>query len=357
MSSKSFHDRFCRAYGRVLVAVFACVAPSLIFAQTPGTGRQIFKSNLVEVDFSFEKTNLLVGEPLVLILDVKNVSTDLPRYNFSSRLVLPEGNDLQVYVQRPGAVEFQAEGSMERNSYPSYVTPIWSGRSVRIVRKVLYEASHPSGYLFDKPGPCIVRANCQFIINDREHLEIAIPPTQVTVTVPTNEADRNAFEAISKPEIAQALDSGFAEKPEVLKTLQAVADKYPQTSYGRMCLRVAAVSLTTGDIAKVREAVRELRKYFDLYPDDEHLPEIVHSLAMTHHQLKDYETARAWMNHLQLRFPDCIYLRNQFPLFEYYVNAPAKALKDQPWYLMEKPWIVPTVPLPTSLAVSAGPSD
>jgi hypothetical protein len=356
MSLYGFHDLLCHTCRHLIVTALTCIAPSLIFAQAPEPGRQIYRSQLAEVDFRFEKTSLLVGEPLVLILDVKNVSKSIPHYNFSSRMVLPQGNDLEVHVQKPGGVEFQAEGSMERNSYPSYITQIANGQSVRLVRQVLYEASSPSGYLFDKPGPCRVRARCEFKLNDQEQVEIAIPPTQITVTAPTGDAAR-AFEAIAKPEIARALDLGFADKPETLKTLQTAAAKYPQTLYGRICLQVAALSLAAGDNASVREAISALRKFSELYPDDPSMPEIVHALAMSHHRLKDYEAARAWINHLQLRFPDSTYLRNQFPLYEYYVNAPAKFVQAQPWYLMEKPWIVPTLPVPTNLAVSANPSD
>ena len=356
MSLKGFYDFPCRAYRLFIVAALACIAPSLLFAQSPGPGRQTDKSALAEVDFRFEKTDLLVGEPLVLILDVKNVSKSLAYYNFSSRMVLSEGNDLEVHVQKPGGVEFQAEGSMERNTYPSYITQIANGQSVHLVRTVLYEASNPSGYLFDKAGPCRVRARCEFRLNDQERVEIAIPPTQITVTAPNGE-NLKAFEAIAKPEIAKALDAGFADKPETIKTLQAVAAKYGQTSYGRMCLQVAAMSLSVGDDTSVREAVVALRKYVDLYPDDRNMPEIIHTLATSYHRLKDYDAARAWINHLQLGFPDCVYLRTQFPLYDYYVHAPAKAIQGQPWYLMEKPWANPTIPLPKSLAVSASPSD
>jgi hypothetical protein len=316
------------------------------------TAERVAMFESVEMKLTLGPTELLVGQPLYfqILLTHKNPeASNIPV--FSSRLQLPEGNDVDVFVQAPGESEVRLEGAMEAGIYSGNAIEVPPGRAVNYQMPLIYDKNQQNGYIFSKPGEYNVRVQLRFSLSsDPTPRKFAIPNTRITVREPEGRA-ADAWKLLNNAEAAKALQLNRIGDDAVRKAITQVGDQYIDTPYGKAAARAVAVSAAYSNPQKadLNQTLDVLRKYEKTYRQDADTDLIVYTIAASYHLLQQYDAAREWLFYLMEKYPSSALVRKQDPLINYYYIAPAEAAVSFPWYLLEKPWIVPGAKPPTDL--------
>lgn len=302
----------------------------------------------LEVKFGIEKTDLQIGEPLVLVTRIAGKSANPEPVQYHSRMQLPEGNDVEVFVQAPGEVEKRASGALESAIYSALILHVGPGESYQHTLPLLYEAANKEGYLFNRAGQYRLRAKLTFSSRYRGNdFTAEIPPTTINVTAPTGAA-AEAYAQLANPAAAKALELTSTRNAELIARLRQVGEKYPQTVQGREALRTAVLSEAYSEKADLKQIIPRLKKYQSLYPEDRGTDHVVYTIAAAHNTLQQIDLAREWYFYLLDAYPASTLIRREDQLYVYYYGNPAEAAKRGPWYLMEKPWEIPGSKLPVA---------
>ncbi|MGI8905813.1 MAG: hypothetical protein ACR2IE_04900 [Candidatus Sumerlaeaceae bacterium] len=330
--------------------LYAIALPILLVGSIATAAERSGRFEDVELRISLSPTEIMVGQPVVLQLTMSNKATEsggIPV--FSARLQLPEGNDLDIFVQAPGESETRLEGALESGLYSGSAIEVPPGRTIKHEMNLIYDKAQPNGYIFSKPGEYMMRAQVRFSLSTNpEPRKLALSGVKITVRAPEGPA-AEAWKLINNPEAARALQLGKLPNDDIRQKFAEVGDKFPTTPYGKTCARVVAVSTAFGPKADMRQALPLLLKYEKTYRKETDSDLIAYTIAGAHHVQQEYDLAREWMYYMIDQYPQSTLLRKQDPLYKYYCLDPAEALLTFPWYLTEKPWIVPGSKPPTSL--------
>jgi hypothetical protein len=308
----------------------------------------------VRIKLSLGPTEIRVGEAPVLTMELfntgKGMGSSLPI--FSAKLQLPEGNDIEVYVQPQGEAETRLQGGMEAGVYSGTAIEVPPGRTIDHEVKLLYDTSMPNGFLFSKPGEYGIRATLRFTMSNSPEPRRLTVAGKITVRPAEGEA-AEAFKRINDAESAKALQLGSIPNEQLAKKFGEVAEQYPRTTYGKACARALTIHTAYKKGADIREALPVLKKYESTYRTDSDTDLIVYTIIASYHVLGQIDLARDWMYYMNDQFPNSSLLRKQDPLYKFYYSDPSEQVYTFPWFLYEKPWIVPGATPPTSLKVLA----
>lgn len=302
----------------------------------------------IDVTLIVGPTEITVGEPIALKIRITNVGLPANAPVFSSKLQLAEGNDIDVYLQPPGEAEVRLEGAVEPGIYSGTAIEVPPGRTVEHQIRLVYDNTHPNGYLFNAPGDYTIRVALRFSVSNAPDPRRLFVTGQIKVRAPEAEA-ADAFKQINDPKSAKALQLGIIPDDDLLHKFTEIGDKYPKTVYGKSCARAAALHLAYKKGVKVRTILPILLKYESTYRQESDTDQIAYTIAASYHVLGEHQTARDWIYYMIDQFPNSSYLRKQDPMYKYYFLDPAEQVFSFPWYLYDKPWISPGAKPPTSL--------
>jgi hypothetical protein len=333
----------------------ACALASPGWGQAEGPGRGFLKTRELEVTIALEKSELTVGDPLVFAINIRRIGGNTPMVQVGSRMFFPAGNDLTVMIERSDEPEYQAEGSMDRTAYARFASDLPMHGSIDIVRSLLFERRHPSGFLLDKPGTYRLNARLRLLVNTVDNIEVVMPNTLLKVKAAEGDAAK-AFAMLSKPNIAKSLEQERATDQESAKVLREAVEKYLDTPYGERCLKTVAMTACSGERPDYDAAIPLLKRFIEKYPKSSSADEVANALSGAFHMKGDRDTASLWVAYLLFKYPTSIFLRTQNPLYRYYVEEPTEMVSKGPWYLSEKPWIDPRAKVPTDLNIQTSPN-
>jgi tetratricopeptide (TPR) repeat protein len=330
---------------RALVAsAVACVA-LIVPTQSPAGSGSSGSSSVVEGnEFSFQisPTEITVGEPVYLKLNVKNTSGMLIVSNFNGRLYLAEGNDVEVRVQEPGQLPRRYFGVEQAGIYGS--TEIALNRDESSLHDFLlfYENQSDKGLLFDRPGEYLISARLSgSVYRDKPRELLTLPPTRIVVREPATEEQRAALQMIGNKEIAKVLHMAITTDKAIIDRLRAFASRFPTSPWTPMVLSVIGNELMYGLNPNPAAAAAIYGEIAKRFPDSPRAPAALFSAAAAYEQLKDMDSARA--NYWLLRdlYPSYPLIRKDNPLARLMEFGPIESLAGQPWFHYAKPYEMP----------------
>ena len=341
---------FIASHFRRFLASVAIAASAILLLPSPAhaAAETVTDSHGIELTLSLSSTEIHVGEPLALNISLDN-QTAAPTVEVSSRFFLPEGNDIEVTVQQEGELPARYSGAVDITTYASLPVELPSDHPVRRSVTLLYDRTKKSGYLFDKPGRYIIKAEftCK-IKGQEEDVKAQLRPATITVS-PLEGNAAAAFAMIDNPEAAKALHVGKIDNDDLLKTFKSVVEKYPSTVHGRLAMKAIGIDETYSSKPDRADAAKMLLRYLKEEPNPFEPDYVVYALAVDNHFQKKFDVARQWIYYLHDTYPGSVLFRVQDPLARFYFFAPQEYANAFPWYMLEKPWIVPGAEPPTNL--------
>lgn len=334
----------CRARLLLLLLPVAGSAPEAV-AQASHTKNV----DGVDITISIDRTQVTVGEPLTMTIAFKNTSPS-PVVDFSTNFQLSEGNKLAVMVHPPNDLEYRYTGAMPMGSYSDVPFKLVGGLAIMEDIMLLYDETQRDGFIFSRPGTYYIDASLQFRVrNAPATSSVNMPPVRVDVA-PASGAAAEVFELLNEPELAKALHLG-TPTTGTLDQFQQAADRYPGTQLGALAMRAVGRFYThsgrTEDRARGALILQDYlaRGMVPVDPDT-----TARDIAIAWHLNQEYETARQWIIYLVRNYPNSGHIREEDALVYYYFLQPAEFARKVPWYLLERPWVVPGVKPPTDLS-------
>lgn len=306
------------------------------------------------VTLSLDRTEIVTGEPIYLNVKVENVSSPLIVGNFSSRLHLSEGNDLEVSVQQAGELPVRYTGGEEPAIYASTELNLEPGETRESQAMLLYDPSKPGGYLFGEPGVYTLRATLNAsIMRELQKTRIELPPTQITVRAPEGNAAR-AFELLNSPGVARALQELLVEDREVVEKIRKVAHDYPDTPYAPLARFYSAVAYYRQEPPQYDQAAAEFRKVLELYPASNRAPDSAFMLSALNTKRLRLAEAQDWYFFTRDAYPTYELLRKENPLASVHYYDAIEAGANRVWWLQSEPWVGPKLTQGQAQARAAG---
>jgi uncharacterized repeat protein (TIGR01451 family) len=332
-----------------LAAGFVVLA--VVFSAASSAAQSSYSETVegIKLTFALDKTQIAVGEPVTLTITMENVSP-APALDVATNFHLPEGNKLELMVQPADDLPYRYTGPLERGTYADTPFVLAKGVPLSVDTLLLYDSTQPSGYLFSKPGIYNLAAKFDFRVRKGSDVRsISVPPVRVEVAAGTGVAGE-VYEMVDEPALAKSLHVGAATT-DSLKILQSTADRFPGTGLGALALRAVgrfySHSASEADRAKGAQILEDYLAR-GVVPADAGMT--VWDIAAAWHLNKQYDTARQWIVYLVRNYPGSARIREEDPLVFFYYIAPAQFASQVPWYLLEKPWIVPGAEPPASLS-------
>ena len=295
----------------------------------------------IRVELTLDKTELVVGEPVNLIVKVVNDSSRSPVSNFSAKFFFTEANGVKVMVSPPGELPARYEGADQRIMYPSVEVNLQKGESWREIMPLIYDNRADNGYLFNKPGRYVVSAELTgSILREATPAVVSRPPTAVTV----KSADDNsaaAFKFLANPDMAKSLQNGMAENEQVAKTARKVASDFPDTPYAPYALYLAATWNMRPQGPNYDQAASDFRAMVERYPSHVMVSPSVFNLVLCSMALKQEDVARDWFWYLRDADPAYALMRRENPTAAYFYFNHLEAAEGRRWWMVEKPWVSP----------------
>lgn len=298
--------------------------------------------NGVEVTVGFDKTELIVGEPLYLSIKVANHTAPVIVGTFQSTLFFTQGNSVQVMIQPPGELPYRYNGTEQPDiPYPSKEDNIVNGEAMIHNMLILYDATQPNGYAFSKPGEYFISAKVTYsVLRDPAKNVTEVPATRIVVRAAEDKA-AEAFKLISTPEAAKALHMSSTTNKSVLEAARKIAKDYPDTPYAPLCLFLDGAAKMRQDPPDHKGALAIFRDFGRRYPKNQKLGDALFDIALCHYEMKHMDLARAWYFHLMDAVPTYELLRLETPLAYALYYEPLTAAAERRWWLYEQPWQTP----------------
>lgn len=295
----------------------------------------------VRVELMLDKTELVVGEPVNLIVTVTNDSSRSPVSNFSAKFFFTEANGVKVMVSPPGELPVRYEGADQRIMYPSVEVNLQKGESWREIMPLIYDSRAENGYLFNRPGRYIVSAELTgTILRETTPAVVTLPPTAVTVKAAEGNAAA-AFKLLATPEMAKSLQSGMAESEQLATTARKVASDFPDTPYAPFALYLAATWHMRPQAPNYEQAASDFRAMVERYPNHVMVSPSVFNLVLCSMALKQVDVARDWFWYLRDADPAYALMRRENPTAAYFYYNHLEAAQARRWWMVEKPWESP----------------
>jgi hypothetical protein len=347
-----FSTGFAFAKLPLLLAGFGLVLSTTVFASSvyasPVVGVERATGEVLGNEFTFEisPTQIVVGEPVYLRLQVKNTSGNLVVGNFSSRLYMAEGNDLEVRVQEPGQLPRRYSGVEEPGIYGG--TEINLGRNDTSLHDflLLYDRSSDRGVLFDEPGEYIITARLAGSVYREANREVlTLPPTRITVRPPSTEEDQRAMDFVGSRDMAKSLHTAINMDPAIIERIKSFTATFPKSPWTPLALSVLANNYLYGPQPNGMAAARMYTEIASRFPDSPRAPAALFSAVIAYSQLNDEDSARAAYWLLRDLYPGYPLIRKDNPTAQQFEFGPSDSLVGQPWFHYMKPYVAPPKPM------------
>lgn len=321
-------------------AIIAAISPLCAVPTEPV--KQVTDGN--EVQLQLSSTQLLVGEPLMIMLRVTNINSPIRVANFGLKPNFSEGNDLEVIIHRPGELPARYEGATSPGMYSAQEQNLSWGDSVHLEYPILYDRTQPNGYVFPKAGDYTVDVRVHTsILRDPQERVIAQNGVKISVSEPTGPA-AEAFKLINNPAAAMALHQLSTDNQEILKNARTIGEKYPDTPYAPLCLYLLGASELAITGGKIDNALTFFTTFLRRYPTHIRTSSVIYNIVMAHFRSRRHDLGRDWYYYLKDHDPSYFLLRRENPIAAHYYFTPEEQAKGRKWWLYEKPWDIPPPP-------------
>ena len=330
--------------------IWMCSVPSGIAQKAPS---EVFSTTVsgMEISLRYDRTEIVVGEPVYIELTVRNRSATTRAGNFGARLFYPEGNDIKLMIQRPGELPYRYEGTERSGMLSSVEYSIREGEAVRNLLPVIFDRNRKSGYVFDIPGQFTLSASLSFIVfREPQPTKLIVPPTVISVKAPEG-SSAEAFKLIADQDSARSLHALGAVSPEVLAKLEKLSQNYPDTPYAPLASYTAATTYARAK-KEYDKAIQLFHQYIKRYPGSVRENDAIYSISLAYASQNQMDKARDCFLYLMDHDPTYHMLRSDTPLAWELVYGVTDKVNARHWWLYSKPWDVAPAPRPGS----SGPS-
>jgi hypothetical protein len=322
---------------RISLSIFA-IATICPFAWAEPTQPVIEQVEGVKVELQLDRTNIIVGEPVYILLKVTNENAPLKIGTFGFTPYFPEGNDIEVLVSRPGELPVRYNGTENPGVYPMQEANLDVGEKRHNEYMLLYDRTQPDGYLFGKPGEyrLDVRIHHSVLREPEKHV-IAINDAVIKVSEPEGKA-AEAFKLIRSPAAAKALQIMSTGDSKLLQTFRTLSTSFPDTPYASLCLYIQGVAELRKEKPDLNQAINLMRDFISRYPGHVRISSALFNIITCYHQLNQDSLGRDWFYYLMDHDPGYFLLRRENEFSYFYYFGPEMASQNRRWWLYDKQW-------------------
>ncbi len=333
---------------KIWVKLTAVVCVIMMGAAALGQSSHVTQLPGIDVELALDRTEVVVGEPVVLKITLTNTS-DMPVQELRVNFQFAPGNGIELNIQPPGELPYRYLGTQEVGSYFSMPLRLGGNNPRTVDAMLLFDRIHDNGLLFSRPGTYMVEGNFQFNLASNPVPYVAqLPPTEVIVAEAAGD-DAAVLELLDKPSILAA-HVGAIVTTNTLERVTQAASEYPLTHLGALALRAEGLHYARSEDPEKRErGVGLLMKYLENGVIHTGADNVAWEIAAAYHQAKKYDLAREWVFWLVRNHPGTTTVQAADPLTSYYYLEPAAFTRNDPWYMVKEPWLVPNSKPPVSL--------
>lgn len=260
------------------------------------------------VKASTYKKELVIGEPVILRIDVTNKTEN----SFEFQLNFSLAHEVVIKVTAPDGVSKRYRGFFLRDKiYPRSVAEVGAHDIISWEYNLYYDKESLAGFVFEEPGEYTLEISMRPRIDFKHYVVLKAEPISIKTLVPS-EMDRQALSIIANRDSTLALQSLTADNKSSA-TLQSLIEKFPDSTYAKyaeISLIYFLVKSSETDTTKIFEkSIAGYTKFVEKYPEDRLAETAMHKIALYYYFMEDHDKAREWLLKIKERFPDSVKLR------------------------------------------------
>jgi tetratricopeptide (TPR) repeat protein len=286
----------------------------------------------IEASASLNKASYLIGEPIYLTLEFKNLSDKM--IEFRTRLAFSYG-DVKINILKPNQLPLDYKGIFEASIYPYYIFEVYPNQIERITLTILYSADSEDGLIFNKPGKAVISCSLNGLIAE-DTVNFSFPAFPVEIKVP-NEKDIQALKSLFAKSFFQDLHMNRVSSANIAK-FETFLKEYPYSTYTPHVLFNLAcsyMSKTGNREPDFQQAIKLFKLYISLYPDTILTDDAVYKIAEGYHGLKDFKTAKRWFIKLYNEYLNSNRVNHYDPLMKEYLFIEKDKNNPYLWMLFD----------------------
>lgn len=333
---------------KIWIKVTAVVCLFMMAAVASAQSSHVTQLPGIDVELALDRTEVVVGEPVVLKITLTNTS-EMPLQDLRVNFQFAPGNGIELNIQPPGELPYRYLGTQEVGSYFSMPLRLGGNIPRTVDATLLFDRANDNGLLFSRPGTYVVEGSFQFNLASNPAPYVAeLPPTEVTVTEAAGD-NAAVLELLDKPSIL-AVHVGAIITTSTLERVSRAASEYPLTHLGALAVKAEGLHNARADEPEKRErGVGLLMQYLKNGVVHSGGDNVAWEIAAAHHQSQNYDLAREWVFWLVRNYPSTTMVQAADPLTSFYYLEPVAFTRNDPWYLVKEPWMVPNSKPPVSL--------
>lgn len=146
---------------KIWIKLTAVVCLLVMAAVTSAQSSHVTHLPGVDVELALDRTEVIVGEPVVLKITLTNTST-VPVQDLRVNFQFAPGNGIELNIQPPDELPYRYLGTQEVGSYFSMPLRLGGDIPRTVDVTLLFDRVNDNGLLFSRPGTYVLEGNFQF---------------------------------------------------------------------------------------------------------------------------------------------------------------------------------------------------
>lgn len=310
--------------------IFFCL--SFIFLFFPTISAFADSPAKIEASASLNKSSYLVGEPIYLTIEFKNLTDKM--IEFRTRLAFSYG-DIKINILQPNQLPFDYKGIFGSSIYPYYMFELYPVQVERIALTILYSNKTENGLIFDRPGKMAISVTLNGLIGE-DTVKYSFPSLPVEIEAPT-EADLQAFKMLRSKSVFYDLHTNRVSLDNLGK-FEEFLREYPKSAYSPYVLFSVANFLMIKMSNKepdFHKAIQLFKLYISMFPDTILVDDAVYKIGECYHELQDFKAARRWFIKLHNEYLDSNQVNHYDSLMKEYLFPEKDKFNPFLWMLYD----------------------
>lgn len=293
------------------IFILLCISLVVPFVTGAAENQQV----RLRVTAGLNKTAFIIGEPIYLTFNLKNVTDDA--LEFRTRLSLY--SDVRIIVSIPEKMPEDYTGIYEQSLTPNYVFKIPPRETDHITFTILYKQDSGDGIYFKTPLVATLSISLEGIVGSTPG-KFLMPPVVVEIKAP-DEKDKHALAFLTSRRLIRDIHTSRASRND-MDAFGTFLKDFPDTTYTPYALYSLAGGLMIGgkdENGDIRQAIARFQDLITRYPQHPLVDGAVYRIGDCYDRLGDTVQAKKWFVKLYNQYPNSSRITYSDPLLAKYL--------------------------------------
>ncbi|MCX6999760.1 MAG: tetratricopeptide repeat protein [Candidatus Sumerlaeota bacterium] len=279
------------------------------------TGAAGNQQERLRVTAGLNKTTFIIGEPIYLTFNLKNMTDDA--LEFRTRLSLY--SDVRIIVSIPEKMPEDYTGIYEQSLTPNYVFKIPPRETDHITFTILYKQDSGDGIYFKTPLEATLSISLEGIVASTPE-KFQMPQVVVEIKAP-DEKDKHALAFLTAKRLIRDIHTGRASRND-MGAFETFLKDFPDATYTPYALYCLASGLMIGgkdEKGDIKQAIARFQDFIARYPQHPLVDGAVYRIGDCYDRLGDTVQAKKWFVKLYNQYPNSSRVTYSDPLLAKYL--------------------------------------